>query len=229
VAGALLGASYGTAISLLVVWAMLVLQSFAPNAGLHVRGSMAARLATPLVSSFAHWAARRASNSDRVATAARQFVKDPLEASKDLTAVVNHRRVQSLLKDPKTVHALAHDERRVINSPALRALAKDKTFVDQATRLGLLDEGSDQSEQDVPRRIAQGLAPLARVIHTLAHDREVQSLLKDPQLAKKLQEKDMLSLANDEKFNRLAEILLERLGQSSTEKKAEVEEVNEQQ
>jgi uncharacterized membrane protein required for colicin V production len=212
--GALLGAAYGGVLVLLIAWALLLLRTLAPDSVPDVQDSFTGRLAKPLVERFAYAVTHHTSESPALADAASRFAASPARSSEDLKALARDKRFQSLFGDPSSLSALADPSgRAAARDPTLRRLARDPAFVDRAGRLGLLETDSADrlSAPEVQRQLAERLGPMARAIRDLSRDPEVRRLMKDPELASRLERREMLALANDPKFNRLAEIVLERL------------------
>lgn len=226
VGGALLGAAYGGVLVLLVAWALLLLRTLSPDTVPDVRDSLTGRLAAPLVERFAYAVAHHTSESPTLAAAASRFAASPMRSSEDLQALAQDERLQSLFGDPRSLRALADPSgRAAARDPTLRRLARDPAFVDRAGRLGLLeaDTADRLSPQEVQRQLAERLGPLARTVRDLSRDPEVRRLMKDPELTGRLERREMLTLANDPKFNRLAEIVLDRLRAEAPEKQDEAE------
>jgi hypothetical protein len=119
-----------------------------------------------------------------------------------------------VLADPATLErALRGGEaEEVLSARAVAKLAADPAFVETARRAGLLPPREPGAPAgSVERQIAAGLVPVARVAATLLADPEVRKLLADPGLRDKLQRQDMVALARDPGFNRIAQLVLERL------------------
>jgi uncharacterized membrane protein required for colicin V production len=222
VGGALLGAAYGVVLVMLVAWALLLLRTLSPETVPDVRDSLTGRLATPLVERFAYAVAHHTSESPTFAAAASRFAASPVRSSEDLKALARDERLQSLFGNPRSLRALTDPSgRAAARDPTLRRLARDPAFVDRAGRLGLLqaDTADRLPAREVQRQLAERLGPLARTVSDLSRDPEVRRLMKDPELTRRLERRELISLANDPKFNRLAEIVLGRLRAEAPEEK----------
>jgi uncharacterized membrane protein required for colicin V production len=213
--GAGIGAAYATVLVLLLTWLLLALQAITPLEAMDLKGSQMARWASPLAEKVARAAAQQASGSESMASAVAGLAKDPGRTTRGYLGLLQNERLQSMLQDPQAINALASGDLRALKKNAsLRALAKDPGFIAAVHQAGLLAEASeDLSPEDASRLLVSRLAPLARVMTTLAQDPEVQHLLQDPTLADRLQRRELISLANDAAFNRLAEIVLQTLRQ----------------
>jgi hypothetical protein len=162
---------------------------------------------------------RRTSSSPLVAAAAASFTSNPATAAEDLGVLVRDQRVRALVRNRRLRAAVSRaDVEAVAGSKPLRALARDDQFVIRARRLGLLEQrGGAIAPQELQRQLAHELMPLARSVAELARDPEVKRLLKDPALARRLERQDVLGLANDPKFNQLADIVVRHLEQSGAD------------
>lgn len=213
-AGALVGAAHGAALSLVVVFGLLLLQGVMPQKAPDARGSRIGQLATPWLGKLTGAVARRASDSEALSAAAARAAKDPAGAAKDLKAVVGNRSVKALMSNPRALKSLARaDPESIAKHPSIRRLARDKKFVAAARRLGLLEAaaGEKLSAEEIRRQLGNRAAPLSRAVSSLARDTDVQELLKDRDLQRKLERQDIASLLNDPKFNQLAQKVLEKL------------------
>ena len=212
--GAALGAAYGAALSMLVVWGLLLFQAVMPQKAPNARASRIGQIAAPWLSRVAGGVARRASNSDAVSGAAARMAKDPVGATRDLKAVISNRRVVALMGNPRKLEALARTKpESLASNPTIKRLARDRKFVAAAQRLGLLQgaQGEKLTAREIQRQLADRAAPLSRALTSLAQDKEVRRLMKDPELLGKLQRQEIASLLNDPKFNALAGKVLEKL------------------
>lgn len=213
--GALLGAAYGGALVLLLTWALLALQAVAGRDafGPDMRETYLGQAALPLVEGVARRVAGGETQNAVVAGAAARFARDPVQTTRDLTEVLGDRRVQKVLDDGKLMRAIAKDPARAAQSPTLRALARDPAFVERLQRVGLVTapEVGALPPEEVQRQLAARLRPAARLATELARDPEVRALLEDKELQQLLERRDLLALANDPRFNRLAEIVVARL------------------
>ncbi len=211
VGGAVVGGLWGAAFSLLIVWALVLVQALSPDLP-DARGSLAGRLATPLSARLFSAAARQASGSEALAGVAGRFAGDPIAVSKGLGAVLDHEGVQSMLKDPRVARALASGRAGAGESAGVRTLAGDRRFLEAARAAGFVSIPPDGlTPEDARRQVAAGLAPLARTVQTLARDPEVQRLLGDRDLVGRIERRELLGLMNDQRFNRLATIILTQL------------------
>ena len=214
--GALLGAAYGLTLSLLVIWGLLMLQTVLPGKTPDVRSSAVGRLAAPWLSKAAGEATRRISGNDSLSATAVRLTEDPAAAARDLKTVLANRHLQSLVSNPRRLKQLASgDLEAMAKHPTLAGLARDRKFVGAARRLGLLEgQTSELTPTEIRRQLARRMAPLSRAVTSLAEDKEVQKLLADKQLTRLLLQRDLAALANDPKFNRLAEKVLQKLKQA---------------
>ena len=105
--GALVGAAHGAALSMLVVFGLLLLQGVMPQKAPDARGSRVGQIAIPWLGKLTGAVAKRASDSDALAAAASRAAKDPASAAKDLKAVVGNRSVKRLMSNPRTLKSLA--------------------------------------------------------------------------------------------------------------------------
>ena len=211
--GAALGGAYGVALSMLVVWGLLLFQAVMPDKAPDARSSRIGQIAAPWLGKVTAAAVRRASGSDTLSATASRAARDPVGAARDLKTVVSNRRVQALVANPSRLKALARTKPEdLVKHPTFKRLARDRKFVAAASRLGLL-QGVDGelTPDEIRRQLANRAAPLSRAVTSLSEDKEVRSLLKDPDLMRKLQRKDIASLLNDPKFNSLAQKVLEKL------------------
>lgn len=214
-AGAALGLAHGAALCLLVAWALLALQALSPARAPDARGSLTGRVAASLWSRLAARVTASASGSPVLASAAERFARDPLRATQGLSEVLSSERVQAVLSDRRKLRQLA--SAGPAGKSALRELARDRELLQAAHRAGVLEVPPDGlSPEEAERQIAASLAPVARTLESLRRDPEARRLLKDPALRDRLRDRDLLSLANDPRFNRLAALVLEHLRRAHT-------------
>jgi uncharacterized membrane protein required for colicin V production len=218
IGGVAVGGAYGVVVVLLAAWALLSLQALLVEShpdgfGPQIRGTLVGRLATPLAERVARVVAGGQTGSSTVEQTAASFARDPLRTSRDLTGVLSHRRVQAVLKDKRLMRQLARDPEGAARAPKVRALARDRELLEKLQRLGLVQapEAGELPPEEVVRQVTERLKPAARLVEQLARDPEVQGLLQDPELQKRLEQRDLVALANDPKFNRLMEIVADRL------------------
>jgi uncharacterized membrane protein required for colicin V production len=223
VGGAALGGVYGGTLVLLACWVLVLLRSVTLGTGEKggwtspipdVREAAVGRVAVPLSERLAYRVAEGGTGNRTVAKTAARFAKDPLQTTRDLSRVLADNRVQSLLGDRAVMRQLARDPKQTaLSNPTIRELARDPRFVKQVARLGLLSgaESGELPPEEVQRQLVKRLAPMAKLTGQLAQDPEVQKLLNDEELLGKLERRDMMALVNDPKFNRLAELVSQRL------------------
>ena len=213
IGGALLGGLYGSGLAVLLVWALLLLQSIGAFQTPEVARTVSGAAAKPLIEWFAYALVHQACQNDTAARAASRVASEPRKAVSDLNAVVNDPRFQSLFGDVRLLEVLANHPDKAQSHPAMQQLARDPGFVERAAFLGLVDR--DQKAPLPPEQalgqMANRLAPMARTVRTLAEDPEIQQLVSDPALKLKLESQDLFGLANDPKMNRLATRVLQTL------------------
>jgi hypothetical protein len=215
IAGAALGLAHGAALCLLVAWALLALQALSPARAPDARGSLTGRAAAALWSRLAERVTANASGSPVLASAAGRFARDPLGAAQGLSEVLSSERVQAVLADRRTLRTLASEG---TGASALRELARDRELLRAAHRAGVLERPPDGlSPDEAQRQLAASLAPVARALESLRRDPEARRLLRDPALRDRLRDRDLLSLANDPRFNQLAARVLEHLRRARAE------------
>jgi len=220
ISGALFGGAYGAAVVLLAAWAVLTAMAVAGGFdSLKVRDSLTGRLALPLVERMARRVAGGQTRDAAVTSAAASFARDPAQTTRDLSGVLTDRRVQSVLQDRRLMRTLARQPDQAARDPKLRSLARDPRFVEKLQRLGLVRgaEAGDLSSQEVQRQLVERLRPAARLAGELSDDPEVQRLVKDPDLLRLLERRDLMALANDARFNRLAEIVVGHLRRAASD------------
>jgi len=222
VGGAAVGGAYGVVVVLLGAWAVLSLQTLlvdlgpggeSAEVGPTIRGTLVGRAASPVAERVARAVAGSQTGSSTVERTAASFARDPLRTSRDLTGVLGHRGVQAVLEDRALMRRLARDPAQAARAPKVRALGRDPELVKRLQRLGLVEaaEAGELPPEEVVRQVTERLRPAARLVEQLARDAEVQTLLGDPELRKKLEQRDLMALANDAKFNRLMEIVAAKL------------------
>jgi len=218
VGGAALGGAHGLALVLVLAWAAVTLQNVAAGAGhapdVIVRDGVVGRMALPLVVALARYAGAQ-TGSATMGEAAGSFARDPLRTTRGLSTLLTDARVQSVVQDRALVRRLVRDPKRAARDPNLRALARDPQVVQSVRRLGLLPPGPDVLSDAEVLQLTASLGPMARTIGGLADNAEVQRLVQDPQLQRLLQRRDLMALANDPTFNRLAEIVVQATGAQS--------------
>ena len=213
VGGALLGAGHGAVIVLLVVWVLLLLRAAFPERIPDVSQSVSGRLAMPLSAKVARVVAGGVGGGEAALATAEQMVRDPVKTSRNLRALLQDRRLQTIFQDPEVISALAKSDHEALGRNLhLRELASDKQFIRRARRAGLLSGGAEALGPDeVLRQLASRLAPMARAVTAMAADPEIRKLVQDKRIVELLRRKDFAILANDSGFNRLMEIMLQRL------------------
>jgi len=222
--GLMLGSAYGGAFVLMAAWALLSLQALMAEShpdgfGPPIRETWVGRLALPFAEGVARKLAGGQTGDPTVARAAAGLARDPLRTSRDLAGVLSDKRVQRVLRDDRLMRQLARDPHGAANAPQLKALARDRDLVDRLKRLGLLQsaEVGDLPPREIANQLTKRLRPTARLVDQLSRDKEVQALLADPELMSRLEQRDLLALANDPKFNRLVEIITARMRTISAE------------
>ncbi len=204
--GMLLGAGYGAAMASLFVWALSLLEIALPAASFGVKDSRAGRLVAPLSQRLTYWVIKETSGNEAVATTVAQLSQAPPRKIQSAVQIVQDRRVQRLFEDPALVRSLAkNDVKKLKRNRALRALFRDPEFLKKVKQSGLLPEASaEMSPEELKGLLTKKMVPLARVVVGMARDPEFQRLLRDKDLMRKLEQRDLLALLNDPRFNRLA-------------------------
>lgn len=131
-----------------------------------------------------------------------------------MSRLVGDSRLRALFEEPDLRAAVREsDFPAVARQAGLLDLVRDRTFLEAAERVGLV-ENIDVDAEQVAAQLVERIAPLVRTTDNLSRNLDVQRILQDPQFLERLQGGDLGALVTDRDFNRLAKEFLEAFGAS---------------
>ena len=135
-------------------------------------------------------------------------MKHPERMARNVKALGGNKKLLELFSNPQWVDSLGKPQAASTATPsALVALSRDKQFVTAATEMGLLPPTKGSlSAREVERALTKKLAPIAKSLYKVSHDRKIKTLLKDPELARLMSDRKFVKLINNPKFNQLLKI-----------------------
>lgn len=211
--GAVLAGLWALGLIIAAGWGVMTLHSFTRQ-GPDISDSLTGRVTTWATRRVTFAASRRLAGDPMVATMMATLAADPQRGSEALRMLATDMRVRGLVTDPATRAALAGgDEDALARSPAVRAIAADTALSGAARRLGIIDESTTSAT--LARDLAARAGPLARTIETMRDDPEMQRLLRDPAMQRRLAQGNVNALLTDSAFNRVVSRTFELLRQGA--------------
>jgi len=212
--GMVLGAAYGGALALIVTWAVAGLGGLYAHRDVDgIRSSMTGRASAAVTEQALSIGTRAMVGDPFVARSMAHVVADPAAATESLNVLMADVRLQQLLQSGALRQAAAsEDPTALARDPSLVALAGDEAFVSVLRDFGVLQGGSGPATPaEVSEAITREAGPVLRSVEVLKNDPEIRSILSNPSFRDALEEGEYLSLAQDERFTRLFERVLEEL------------------
>ena len=157
-----------------------------------------------------HVLAKRFTGDEVLASTMALVAVKPSEGAKSVSRLVGSPRLRSLFEDRDIRAAVMRSDFSAVTRQAgLLDLARDRTFLEAAERVGLIENvDADAAAEQVATQLVERIAPLVRTADDLSRNVDVQRILQNPQFLERLQGGDLGALATDHDFNRLAEEFL---------------------
>jgi uncharacterized membrane protein required for colicin V production len=148
--------------------------------------------------------AQRALGDTPAATAATQWVREPMSVSSGLQHLASKPELRALFENPASFAVLVNGGSNEIQRlPAFQAITDDPEIMPFLSVMGL--QGETLPEQSTA--LAELLSRYARNFEKLRTTPEFQSLTQNAELREKLKQGNLIVLLTDEKMRRLAEML----------------------
>lgn len=210
IGGAAIGTLWGVGLAVVVAWGAIVLTGLSAR-GPNVEASVSGRLAAAAVGKTVYAIGLRATGDRMLASALSAMAATPRDAIASLNRLFGDARVLTLLQDPGVRASVARaDVNAVSTQAAVRALAGDVELLEAAQHMGMVgDVGANPAQRELSRQLIDRMAPTLRAVQQLAGDDEVMRLVRESDVAGRLERGDAAGLVVDPEFNRLAERILD--------------------
>ena len=213
--GAAIATTWALGIVIFLSWAAIVLHGLTGR-GPDVERTLSGQLASAAVGKAVHVLAERFTGDEVLASTMALVAVKPSEGAKSVSRLVGSTRLRSLFEDRDLRAAVMRsDFSAVARQAGLVDLARDRTFLEAAERVGLIEKvGVDAAAEQVAAQLVERIAPMVRTADDLSKNSDVQRILQSPEFLERLQGSDLGALATDRDFNRLAEEFLEAFAAS---------------
>ena len=209
VGGAAIGTTWALGIVIFLSWAAIVLHGLTGQ-GPDVERTLSGKLASVAVGKAVHVLAERITGDEVLASTMALVAVKPSEGAKSVSRLVGSPQLRSLFENRDLRAAIMRSDFSAVTRQAgLLDLARDRTFLEAAERVGLIENvDADAAAEQVAAQLVERIAPMVRTADDLSRNVDVQRILQNPQFLERLQGGDLGALATDHDFNRLAEEFL---------------------
>ncbi len=216
--GAFVGSIYGVAMALWLIWGINIIgstqivQSNSSLAGLFARAPQSP--ITKLANSMMSKVVTISLQASGVEPQARQVIS---AIAADPAKVVNN--IQKLTESSVTRDFLQNSDMRDLmakrDTSALVEAPRFKAFVAQDEVKQLVSQLAPEQQANYDYYVAEKVSTVHRSIGELESDEEFQSIIRDPEIASAMQQKNIAALVAHPKFRRLIEVVLRQSGDNS--------------
>ena len=208
--GAAIGMTWALGVVIFLSWAAIVLHGLTGR-GPDVERTLSGQLASAAVGKAVHVLAKRFTGDEVLASTMALVAVKPSEGAKTVSRLVGSTQLRSLFENRDLRAAVMRsDFAAVAGQSGLLDLARDRTFLEAAERVGLIEQvGVDAAPEQIAVQLVERIAPMVRTADDLSKNLDVQRILQSPEFLERLHGGDLGALATDRDFNRLAEEFLE--------------------
>lgn len=208
--GAAIGMTWALGVVIFLSWAAIVLHGLTGR-GPDVERALSGQLASAAVGKAVHVLAKRFTGDEVLASTMALVAVKPSEGAKTVSRLVGSTQLRSLFENRDLQASVrGSDFAAVARQSGLLDLARDRTFLEAAERVGLIEQvGVDAAPEQIAVQLVERIAPMVRTADDLSKNLDVQRILQSPEFLERLHGGDLGALATDRDFNRLAEEFLE--------------------
>ena len=210
VGGAAIGMTWALGVVIFLSWAAIVFHGLTGR-GPDVERTLSGQLASAAVGKAVHVLAKRFTGDEVLASTMALVAVKPSEGAKTVSRLVGSTQLRSLFENRDLrATVMRSDFAAVARQSGLLDLARDRTFLEAAERVGLIEQvGVDAAPEQIAVQLVERIAPMVRTADDLSKNLDVQRILQSPEFLERLHGGDLGTLATDRDFNRLAEEFLE--------------------